>query len=178
MFTVPCQKTTQLIEVLFCVLLLFLMSQITIPLNPIPITLQSVAVMIIGLKFNRRIAVSSLSVYLLLGICGVPVFACFSSGYQTLFGGLSCGYLIGFVVAVIVMSYFNKLFESRLFVRNILSCLVGTVVIYVCGVGWLSVGMGIEQAIKVGLLPFIVSDMAKILVLVIILHYMDYGKKC
>ncbi len=175
---VVCQKITHIVEVLFCVALLFLMSQITIPLNPIPITLQSVAVMVIGLKFDRRVAVSSVCVYLLLGICGVPVFARFSSGYQVLLGGPGCGYYIGFMAAVIAMSYINKLFESRLFVRNILSCLVGTVVIYVCGVGWLSVGIGIGQAIKVGLLPFIIPGMAKILVLVTILHYMDYDKKC
>jgi biotin transport system substrate-specific component len=175
MFTIPYQRSSQLIQMLFCVLLLSLMSQIAIPLKPVPITLQSVAVMIIGLKFNRKVAVSSLCLYLLLGACRVPVFAGFSSGYQVLFCSPSCGYLIGFIPAVVVMSYVNKSFEYR---WNILSCLSGTVTIFVCGVSWLSVGMGVWPAIRVGFLPFIIPGIVKVFLLTAILYYIDHGKKC
>ncbi|OEY86707.1 biotin transporter BioY [Wolbachia pipientis] len=178
MFVQSYSKVNQLIELLFCVLLLFLMSQINIPLKPVPMTLQSVAIMVIGLKFSSKIAVNAILTYLLLGVCGMPVFAGFSSGYRVLYGP-SCGYFVGFIVAVITMNYV-KLSRYQLFVRDILSCLAGTVIIYICGVSWLIVGMGIdiEQAVRVGVMPFIIPGIVKAFILVIILNYLDSYRKC
>ncbi|MGL4859067.1 MAG: biotin transporter BioY, partial [Enterobacteriaceae bacterium] len=85
------------------VLLLFVMSQISIPLQPVPVTLQTVAVMLIGLTWQRAAAIKTVSVYLLLGAMGMPLFADFSAGYGV-FMGPTGGYLAGFLLAVWVMT--------------------------------------------------------------------------
>ncbi|WP_369408528.1 biotin transporter BioY [Wolbachia endosymbiont of Litomosoides brasiliensis] len=162
-----------LIEVFFCVLFLFLTAQISIPLQPVPITLQSLGVMLIGLKFNRRTALYSVLMYLSLGTAGLPVFADFLGGYYT-FLRPAGGYLIGFLAAVIVMGKVNQLLNSKCesLIRNSLSCLVGTATIFACGVSWLAIHVGLKQAIMVGVLPFILPGLVKIFLLVAALQYL------
>ncbi len=173
MFITQSSSRSTLAEILSCVLLLFLMAQISIPLQPVPITLQTLGVMLIGLKFNRRTAFYSVLTYLSLGAAGLPVLANFSGGYHALLGPTG-GYLIGFLAAVMVMSKVNELLNSKYksFVCNSLSCLAGTVVIFICGVSWLAVYLGLEQAIMVGVLPFILPGLIKIFLLVAALQYL------
>nr|CAH7769199.1 unnamed protein product [Callosobruchus chinensis] len=140
------------------------MAQISIPLQPVPITLQTLGVMLIGLKFNRRTAFYSVLTYLSLGAAGLPVFANFSGGYH-IFLGPTGGYLIGCLVAVVVMS-------RKSFMCNSLSCLAGTVVIFICGISWLTIYVGLKQAIMVGVLPFILPGLVKIFLLVAALQYL------
>jgi biotin transport system substrate-specific component len=149
------------------------MAQISVPLQPVPITLQTLGVMLIGLKFNRRTAFYSMLTYLSLGAAGFPVFANFFGGYH-IFLGPTGGYLIGCLAAVMVMSKVNELLNSeyKSFVCDSLSCLAGTVVIFICGVGWLAIYVGLEQAIMVGILPFILPGLVKIFLLVAVLQYL------
>ncbi|WP_395462949.1 biotin transporter BioY [Wolbachia endosymbiont of Cantharis cryptica] len=173
MFITQSSSKSTLIEILSCILLLFLMAQIRIPLQPVPITLQSLGVMLIGLKFSRKTAFYSVLTYISLGAAGFPVLANFSSGYHILLGPTG-GYLIGFLAAVIVMGEVNELLNSkyRSLVCNSLSCLAGTVTIFVCGVSWLAIYVGLEQAIMVGVLPFILPGLVKIFLLVAVLQYL------
>ncbi|MDM8335713.1 biotin transporter BioY [Wolbachia pipientis] len=173
MFTAQSNSKLTLVEVFSCVLLLFLMAQISIPLQPVPITLQSLGVMLIGLKFNRKTAFYSVLTYLLLGAAGLPILANFSGGYHIFLGPVG-GYLIGFLAAVIVMGEVNEFLSSKCgsFTRNSLGCLTGTVVIFVCGVSWLAVYVGLKQAIMVGILPFILPGLVKIFLLVAALQYL------
>ncbi|WP_349967203.1 biotin transporter BioY [Wolbachia endosymbiont of Armadillidium arcangelii] len=173
MFITQSSSRSTLAEILSCVLLLFLTAQISIPLQPVPITLQTLGVMLIGLKFNRRTAFYSVLTYMLLGAAGLPVLASFSGGYHIFLGPIG-GYLIGFLAAVMVMSRVNELLNSKCesLVRNSLSCLAGTVVIFVCGVSWLAIYVGLEQAIMVGVLPFILPGLVKIFLLVAALQYL------
>lgn len=173
MFITQSSSRSTLAEILSCVLLLFLMAQISVPLQPVPITLQTLGVMLIGLKFNRRTAFYSVLIYLSLGAAGFPVFANFSSGYH-IFLGPTGGYLIGCLAAVMVMNKVNELLNSKYksFVCNSLSCLAGTAVIFICGVSWLSVYFGLERAIMVGVLPFILPGLVKIFLLVAALQYL------
>lgn len=173
MFITQSSSRSTLAEILSCVLLLFLMAQISIPLQPVPITLQTLGVMLIGLKFNRRTAFYSVLTYLSLGAIGFTVLANFSGGYHALLGPTG-GYLIGCLAAVMVMSKVNELLNSKYksFVCNSLSCLAGTVVIFICGVSWLAVYLGLGQAIMVGVLPFILPGLVKIFLLVAALQYL------
>ncbi|WP_375603784.1 biotin transporter BioY [Wolbachia endosymbiont of Anurida maritima] len=173
MFITQSSSRSTLAEILSCVLLLFLMAQISIPLQPVPITLQTLGVMLIGLKFNCRTAFYSVLTYLSLGAAGLPVFANFSGGYH-IFLGPTGGYLIGCLAAVMVMSKVNELLNSKYksFVCNSLSCLAGTVIIFICGVSWLAVYLGLRQAIMVGVLPFILPGLVKIFLLVAALQYL------
>ncbi|QOD38456.1 biotin transporter BioY [Candidatus Wolbachia massiliensis] len=173
MFTTQSSSKSTLAEILSCVLLLFLMSQISIPLQHVPITLQSLGVMLIGLKFSRRTAFYSVLTYLSLGAAGLPIFADFSGGYH-IFLGPTGGYLVGFLAAVIVMSKVNELLNSKCgpLMRNSLSCLAGTAMIYICGVSWLAIYVGLKQAAMVGFLPFILSGLVKVFLLVAALQYL------
>ncbi|WP_425385866.1 biotin transporter BioY [Wolbachia endosymbiont (group A) of Barypeithes pellucidus] len=173
MFTTQSSSRSTLTEILSCVLLLFLMAQISIPLQPVPITLQTLGVMLIGLKFNRRTAFYSVLTYLSLGAIGFPVLANFSGGYH-IFLRPTGGYLIGCLAAVIVMGEVNELLSLKceLLARNSFSCIVGTAMIFICGTSWLAVYLGLEQAIMVGVLPFILPGLVKIFLLVAALQYL------
>ncbi|MGL9717122.1 MAG: biotin transporter BioY [Wolbachia sp.] len=174
MFTTQSSSKSMLAEILSCFLLLFLTAQISIPLQPVPITLQSLGVMLIGLKFNRKVAFYSVLTYLSLGAVGFPVFTNFSGGYHILLRPAG-GYLIGFLAAVIVMGEVNELLISkcRSLMRNSLSCLAGTAMIFICGVSWLAIHVSLEQAIVVGVLPFILPGLVKIFLLVAALQYLE-----
>ncbi|MCM1000942.1 MAG: biotin transporter BioY [Wolbachia endosymbiont of Melophagus ovinus] len=173
MFTTQYSSKSTLVEVLSCILLLFLMAQIRIPLQPVPITLQSLGVMLIGLKFNRKTAFYSVLTYLSLGTAGLPIFAGFSGGYH-IFLGPTGGYLIGFLAAVMVMGEVNELLDSKCesLMRNSLSCLAGTVVIFIYGASWFAIHVGLKQAITFGVLPFILPGLVKISLLVAALQYL------
>lgn len=172
MFITQSSIRSTLAEILSCVLLLFLMAQISIPLQPVPITLQTLGLMLVGLKFNRRTAFYSVLIYLSLGAAGFPVFANFSGGH--IFLGPTGGYLIGCLVAVVVMSRVNELLNSKykLFMCNSLSYLAGTVVIFICGISWLTIYVGLKQVTMVGVLPFILPGLVKIFLLVAALQYL------
>lgn len=165
------QLINQLSGIVLCVLLLFLTAQISIPLQPVPITLQTLGVMIVGLRFNCKVAFYSVLTYISLGAIGLPVFANFSGD---LFRP-AAGYLIGFLPAVVVMSRIME-FKHESFIGNFLSCLAGTTIIFICGVSWLSIYMGLKQAVVVGVLPFIIPGMIKIFLLVTALQYLNYTK--
>ena len=150
----------------FGVLLLTALSQVSIPLEPVPVTLQTVAVMLLGLTYSPAVAVKAVLAYLGLGALGVPVFASFSSGAWIL-TGKTAGYLWGFAVAAGLMAYLKDRFELQSVWRHdLLLCLIGTLVIFVIGVSWLSLLIGPQAAITYGLVPFILPGLAKALLLV------------
>jgi biotin transport system substrate-specific component len=163
--------STHMGSTLWGVFLLFLTTQIIIPLKPVPITLQTVSVLLIGLTFTRKIAIQSFMLYLALGLAGVPVFACFSGGFYKLMGPTG-GYLVGFLMAVLCMTALRKYLDNNNGFYIALNCLVGTLVIYCFGIGWLSYLMGFEAAIKGGLIPFIIPGCIKIVVLALAVRFL------
>jgi biotin transport system substrate-specific component len=155
--------------------LMFFASQISIPLEPVPITLQTFGVMLLGLIFERKTAIKSVALYLSLGALGVPVFANFS-GSVVNFAGPTGGYLIGFLACVIVMTTVRQRLKSEHFVAIALNALLGTFVIMGFGVAWLSVLIGVKPAMHVGLLPFIVPGIMKALLLAIVVRFLRLDK--
>ncbi|MGL9731697.1 MAG: biotin transporter BioY [Wolbachia sp.] len=113
MLTAQYSSKSTLVEIFFCVLFLFLVTQIRIPLQSVPITLQSLGVMLTGLKFNRKTAFYSVLTYLSLGTAGLSIFVDFSSGYHTLIGPTG-EYLIGFLAAVMAMDEVNELLRLQM----------------------------------------------------------------
>ena len=147
-------------------LLISIMAQISIPLEPVPITLQTVAVLFIGLTYSKVRAVQSVVAYIMFGIFGAPVFQGFDSGFSTLVGA-SGGYILGFIAAVYAMAKVREINKS--ISCMILSVILGQVIIFVLGVSWLSTFVGFEDAIKYGVLPFILPGIAKSVMLVALL---------
>jgi biotin transport system substrate-specific component len=158
---------TKAIQFLLGVFLLFAASQISIPLKPVPITLQTVAVMLIGLTYTPTLAVSTVITWILAGALGLPVFAGYASGI----GGNTTGYLFGFICAVFMMSLLQQRYKFKSFVGISINCLIGTLIIFTFGITWLTGIIGLKPALTFGVLPFILPGIVKIVILSSIIKY-------
>ncbi|MHB1419100.1 MAG: biotin transporter BioY [Bacillota bacterium] len=139
---------------------------ISIPLgfSPVPISGQTLGVMLTGSILTTRQATMSLVTFLLLGIAGVPVFAGGTGGIGIIAGPRG-GYLIGFLVGAVVISLLKG--KKNSVVRTAIANVVGGIlIIYLCGVPWLNLitGMGWDKAVVAGALPFIPGDIFKVVV--------------
>ncbi len=134
---------------------------LSIPLKPVPFTLQVFFVLLAGMVLGPNLGALSQIVYVLLGVVGLPVFANGASGPGTLVGPTG-GYLIGFVVGSYVVGLLHSGKDRPLFIR-IISPLVGLFVIYLFGAVQLSYVTGFSpvKALAVGVAPFILFDLIK-----------------
>lgn len=155
-------KTTlqETFKCIFGVILLFTCSQIFIPLNPVPITFQTVGVISIALLYNLRTAIMSYSIYLTIGIMGAPVFANFGFGITRLTGP-TFGYLIGFFAAIYFISKLKEKIGTSSFAKIFILNIMGTAIIYICGLTYLSMIYNFKTALIVGFLPFIIPGIIK-----------------
>ena len=137
---------------------------IIIPLPPVPITLQTLFAGLAGALLGARLGALSQVIYLLIGIMGLPVFAGGKAGLGVLFGPTG-GYLIGFVASAWVIGALMTLKKAPGFGWTTGALIAGTVVIYLLGAAQLSLvaKISVNKAISVGVLPFLVGDVVKIL---------------
>lgn len=142
--------------------LLAMTSQLSIPLQPVPLTFQSATVMLIGLTCGARLGSLIVFYYLLAGMMGLPVFSNFSSGILCL-SGPTGGYLLGFLPAVAITGYLSEKGFGRHPLLSFLAALIGTSLIFLCGVTGLTRFMTWHQALMVGVMPFIISEPVKLL---------------
>ena len=149
--------------VVFGTLLLAISAQFKIPLYPVPITGQTLVVLLIGMTFGARLGGITMAAYLFEGALGLPVFAGGASGIATLMGPTG-GYLFGFLLASVVMGYLAERGMGRTAVSTVAAMIIGNCVIYVCGALWLSNFIGFGQAIAAGVLPFLYGDTLKLII--------------
>lgn len=158
---------TALMTAIICILAPL---SIPIPVSPVPISLTNL-VLYIGLFLLpwRRLCVSYL-VYLLLGICGLPVFSGFSGGIGKL-AGPTGGYLIGFLFLTVIGGFFMEKAKGRssLFII-FLGFLLGTAVTYLFGTLWLSFQMNLTfiQGLFAGVIPYLPGDFLKMILAVLV----------
>ncbi|MFQ6051988.1 MAG: biotin transporter BioY [Candidatus Hydrothermarchaeota archaeon] len=135
---------------------------IAIPIGPVPITLQTFFVLLAGSVLGSYLGALSMLVYVLLGLIGIPAFAKGTSGIAHLIGPTG-GYLIGFIVCAYVVGLFIEK-RGKTFLNNIIAMTIGSAIIYIFGVGWLSFSLkiNIEKAIFIGMVPFLVGDFLKL----------------
>jgi len=138
-----------------------LCSQIEIPLQPVPITGQTFAVLIVGALLGSRRGVASMLTYVLMGAVGLPVFAGGAAGLSRL-AGPTGGYLAGFVVAAAVVGFLSRRGWDRRLGTTALAMALGTLVIYIFGTAWLSRFVGWGQVLVTGVIPFLVGDALKL----------------
>jgi biotin transport system substrate-specific component len=141
------------------VVLLAISSKVQVPFWPVPMTLQTLVVLMIGITSGSRLAGATLVSYLAAGAVGLPVFA---GGMGLAYmAGPTGGYLAGFLLAAVVTGYL----ADKGYGRSILSALalfaIGEVAIFALGTGWLAMVIGMEKAIAGGLLPFIPGEVLK-----------------
>ncbi len=144
--------------------LIALSAQITIPLpfSPVPITGQTFAVLFLAMMLGSRRGAGTILLYLGQGLMGWPVFAGGGAGPAVLMGP-TAGYLLGFVPAAFLAGWLAEKGWDRHPFLTILAMIAGNSVIYLLGVGWLSHFLGLQQAIMVGLFPFLLGDLFKII---------------
>lgn len=136
--------------------------RIPLPFSPVPITLQTLFVLLSGALLGSNLgAISQLS-YLLLGISGLPIFTGAGSGLFYLFGPTG-GYLLGFVLATVLVGRFIKYSQDNLFSTFIILCL-GDLVILCCGIIWLRIifRYSLAKLLFIGFIPFIPGDLLKV----------------
>lgn len=141
------------------VLLLAASSKVQVPFWPVPMTLQTSVVLLIGASYGARLATATLVSYLAAGAIGLPVFA--SGAGIAYMAGPTGGYLAGFLAAAVVMGWLS----DRGFGRSLLAALglmlIGQVLIFGLGVGWLSALIGFGKAVAGGLVPFVPAEVLK-----------------
>ncbi|NPE29909.1 biotin transporter BioY [Methanococcoides sp. SA1] len=142
---------------------------ITVPLGPIPFTLQMVFVLMAGAMLGSKWGGISMVVYVLLGIAGLPVFSNGGSGLGVILGPTG-GYLIGFIAAAFIIGYLFEMSGSNNLLKNGLFVTIGSVVIFCFGLAHLMIvaDMSFIQAVTVGFLPFILPGIVKITVATVI----------
>ncbi len=142
-------------------LFISLMAQVTFPLPMIPITGQSLAVLMVALGLGMKHGGLAIALYLLIGILGLPVFAEGTFGWEKIVGK-SGGYLYGFLVAGILVGLLGDWGWNLSWWKSILATALGTAIILAIGVGHLSQAIGFEKAMTYGFYPFINGAIVKI----------------
>ena len=161
-------KDTKIVKWLFVALMgsiiLAISSKIKIPFYPVPMTMQTLIVLIIGIGFGWKLGVATIALYLFEGIIGLPVF----SGSPekgvgiVYFTGPTMGYLLGFLFA----AYFSGKFvyDNNIF-KNFLKLFFATSLIYIFGIAWLGSLIGWNKPIiQLGVQPFLLAELFKILI--------------
>ena len=163
---------TQIIKSLLVIfigsIILAISAKVKIPFYPVPMTMQTFVVLFFGISFGYKIALATVTLYLLEGIIGLPVFSNSPERGVGLvyFTGPTMGYLIGFLSACFLASYIkNEDNYFTIFMKLILS--VST--IYILGVLWLGTLIGWDKPIlELGVMPFLLAEIFKIVLLTIL----------
>ena len=158
-------------------LILAVSSKIKIPFYPVPMTMQTLIVLVIGIGFGWKLGLATVSLYLLEGIIGLPVFSGTpEKGIGLIyFTGPTMGYLIGFLVAVYISGKFN--YDNNL-IKNFLKLILATSFIYIFGMSWLGSLIGWDKPIfQLGAQPFLLAELFKILIATLAINQIKKIKK-
>ena len=174
-------KQSKLLKYVFLALIgsiiLAISSKIKIPFYPVPMTMQTLIVLIIGIGFGWKLGLATISLYLFEGIIGLPVFSGSPEKGVGLiyFTGPTMGYLLGFLVAVYVSGKF--IYDNNL-VKNFFKLLIATSFIYILGMAWLGSLIGWEKPIfQLGAQPFLLAELFKILIATFAINQIKKIKK-
>jgi biotin transport system substrate-specific component len=145
-------------------LLLTVSAKVQVPFWPVPMTMQTFAVVVIGMAYGWRLGAATVMLYLVEGATGLPVFAGtpergIGIAYMA---GPTGGYLVGFLAAAALCGWLAERGWDRRLVPALFAMLLGHAVIFVFGLGWLGQAIGLEKAIAVGFTPFLAGTVVKI----------------
>ena len=142
--------------------LLTLSAKISLPLPFVPMTLQTLVVLVIGAVYGWRLGSATVIAYLVEGAMGLPVFAGPVGGLAPLMGP-TAGYLAGFVAAAFITGWLSERGWDRSVLLLFVAMALGHTVILAAGFAWLAFGMnlGVEKAWLVGILPFLAGSLVK-----------------
>ena len=158
-------------------ILLAISAKIKIPFYPVPMTMQTLVVLIIGIGFGWKLGVATIMLYLFEGIVGLPVFSGTPEKGVGLiyFTGPTMGYLIGFLVTAFLAGKFN--YKNSL-IENFLKLTFATSFIYILGMLWLGGLIGWDKPIfQLGAQPFLLAELFKILLATFAINQIKKIKK-
>ena len=144
---------------------------ISIPMDPVPITLQTLFVLLAGILLGPKLAAISQLLYVILGLMGIPIFAGFTGGLQTIIKP-NFGFLIGFIVAAYIIGKISTQDYKGITV----AALIGTIVIYLIGLPYMyfilnyvmNMQLSFFEVFKLGALLFIPGDIIKMIISIIV----------
>jgi biotin transport system substrate-specific component len=174
-------KQTKLLKYIFVALIgsiiLAISSKIKIPFYPVPMTMQTLVVLLLGIAFGWKLGLATVSLYLFEGMIGLPVFSGTPEKGMGLiyFTGPTMGYLIGFLVA----AYFSgKFFYDNNLIKNFFKLTFAISFIYIFGMFWLGNLIGWDKPIfQLGAQPFLLAELFKILLATFAIKYIQKIKR-
>ena len=168
-------KEASLVKNLFIAILgsilLAISAKIKIPFYPVPMTMQTFVVLLLGISLGWKLGLFTVALYLVEGIAGLPVFAGTPEKGMGIvyFTGPTMGYLIGFLAAVYLTGFFT--FDNNFF-KNFAKLLFSVSFIYLLGLIWLGTLIGWDKPIfKLGVQPFLLAELFKILLLALLIQF-------
>ncbi len=150
-------------------MLIAICAHINVPMWPVPMTMQTFAVLLIGMAYGPRLALATVALYLAQGAAGLPVFA--AGGGLAYFAGPTAGYLLGFALAAFVVGGLARRGWDKTIPQAFAAMALGTMLIYIPGAVWLGNFIGLEKAFAVGVLPFLAGDLIKALLGAMVLPF-------
>lgn len=161
-------------KMVYCALMaavLCVISPLSIPVGAVPISLATLGVMLAGALLGAQLGTLSVLIYLVLGWVGLPVFAGYSSGFTCLFGPTG-GYMIGYLFLAFLTGF---LYKKKTLLYLVGSILVGELVLYLLGTIWFMfvAQTSLVSALTICVLPFIPGDIAKIVLVCLLLPQLE-----
>ena len=142
--------------------------EIKLSFTPVPITGQTLGVLLAGGTLGSRLGAASQLVYWVFGLIGLPFYAGGEGGWKN-GTGATMGYLVGFVVAAAVIGYLAERKQDRNVATSWSAMALGSIIIYTFGAGWLAhnlnipIATGDTNALSLGVTPFLIGDLIKLL---------------
>jgi biotin transport system substrate-specific component len=143
-------------------LLLAVSAKVQVPFYPVPLTLQTLVVLLIGATLGARLAAAWVALYLIEGVAGLPVFAGAVAG-PLYMAGPTGGFLVGFFVAAAMIGFAADRRWDRSWIKLLLSLSLGHAIVFAFGFVWLSQFIGAEKAFAAGVAPFALATIVKTL---------------
>jgi len=145
---------------------------ISLPFTPVPITGQTLGVLLVGAAYGPALGAATVGLYLVAAVAGLPVLARNVAGGHDVgvhvlgLGFASAGYLWGFLLAATLVGWLARQGWDRSFRSSVSAMFFGELVIYACGIPWLMhvLGIDVQTALTYGLYPFVVGDTIKLLI--------------
>jgi biotin transport system substrate-specific component len=147
-------------------------AKVQVPFWPVPMTMQTFVVLVLGAAYGWRLGLATMLAYLAEGAAGLPVFAGTpEKGIGLAYmAGPTGGYLIGFVLGAAVVGWLVETGRARGILRLSLAMILGHAVIFAAGLGWLAASIGWGKAVAVGLTPFWAATALKTALAVAAVH--------
>ena len=172
------EKQQRIIFILFGNILMILSAYISfyLPGSPVPVTFQTLIILLWSVLFGMKAGFISVFLYVMEGMLGLPVFSNGRFGILALMGPTG-GYIIGFLVASLIISILSECRQKQNLLSDFCLMILGSIIIYLFGVSHLTTFFthSINVSIKIGLIPFVVGDLYKIVVAVLLLRLLKKG---